>query len=173
MFMMASIPTVWAHAMGNSMGNQIDYYREIYEPYPAMVGEFVWDWKDQGLRMPVKGKTNQYYWAYGGDFGDNPNDGNFCCNGVVLPDCTPTAKSFNMKGVYQPLDILLLNAEQGKFKVKNKLQQIKFSGYDTQYVISEDGIAIASGQVTGLDLAPWDSTTITIPYEGIDFMMLL
>ena len=157
------------HAMGNSMGNQIDYYREIYEPYPAMVGEFVWDWKDQGLKMPISGKTGQYYWAYGGDFGDNPNDGSFCCNGVVLPDCTPTAKSFNMKNVYQPLDVLLLDAEQGKFRVKNKLQQVRFNGYDTQYVISEDGIAIASGMVEGLDLAPWDSTTITIPYDGITF----
>ena len=157
------------HAMGNSMGNQIDYYRDIYEPYPAMVGEFVWDWKDQGLKMPIKGKTNQYYWAYGGDFGDNPNDGNFCCNGVVLPDCTPTAKSFNMKGVYQPLDVLPLNAEEGKFRFKNKLQQVRFNGFDTQYIISEDGIGIASGTLNDLDLAPWDSTTITVPYEGIDF----
>ena len=157
------------HAMGNSMGNQLDYYREIYEPYPAMVGEFVWDWKDQGLRMPISGKPSQNYWAYGGDFGDNPNDGSFCCNGVVLPDCTPTAKSFNMKAVYQPLDILPLDVQQGTFRVKNKLQQIRFNGYDTQYVISEDGIEIARGNITDLDLAPWDSTTITVPYEGIDF----
>ena len=157
------------HAMGNSMGNQIDYFRDIYEPYPAMVGEFVWDWKDQGIRMPVPGKTNQYYWAYGGDFGDNPNDGSFCCNGVVLADCTPTAKSFNMKGVYQPLDVLPLDVEQGKFRVKNKLQQINFNGFDVQYVISEDGIKVAGGVLPNLDLAPWDSTTITIPYEGITF----
>lgn len=61
------------HSMGNAMGNQKDMYKEIYEPYPAMTGEFVWDWKDQGLRMPVSGKANQYYWAYGGDFGDFRN----------------------------------------------------------------------------------------------------
>ena len=157
------------HAMGNSMGNEIDYFREIYEPYAAMAGEFVWDWKDQGLRMPVSGKPNQSYWAYGGDFGDNPNDGNFCCNGVVLPDCTPTAKSFNMKGVYQPVDILLLNAEQGTFRIKNKLQQVALSGYDIQYIISEDGIEVGRGQLPDLDLAPWDSTTVTIPYDGITF----
>ena len=157
------------HAMGNSMGNQIDMFREVYEPYPAMVGEFVWDWKDQGLRMPVSGKSGQYYWAYGGDFGDNPNDGSFCCNGVVLPDCTPTAKSFNMKGVYQPVDVLLLDAGQGKFRVKNKLQQTKLTGYDIHYIISEDGIAVANGQLPDLDLAPWDSTTIAIPYDGITF----
>ncbi|MBP3711029.1 MAG: discoidin domain-containing protein [Bacteroidaceae bacterium] len=157
------------HAMGNAMGNQIDYFRDIYEPYPAMAGEFVWDWKDQGIKMPVPGKSNQYYWAYGGDFGDYPNDGSFCCNGVVLADGTPTAKSFNMKGVYQPIDILPLNAEQGKFKLKNKLQQIRFNGYDVQYVISEDGIKVSDGTLPDLDTASWDSITITVPYDGITF----
>ena len=157
------------HAMGNSMGNEIDYFRDIYEPYPAMAGEFVWDWKDQGVKMPVPGKSSQYYWAYGGDFGDYPNDGSFCCNGVVLPDGTPTAKSFNMKGVYQPLDVLPISAEQGKFRVKNKLQQVSFNGYDVQYVISEDGIKVSEGVLPDLDLAPWDSTTITIPYDNITF----
>ena len=191
------------HAMGNSMGNQIDYYRDIYEPYPAMVGEFVWDWKDQGLRMPVPGKASQSYWAYGGDFGDYPNDGSFCCNGVVLPDGTPTAKSFNMKGVYQPIDIQLLylrlspplssrrgstpleegqgvrRAESeeadaseslhGFFRVKNKLQQTRTAGFDTHYILYKDGIAVSSGQLPDIDLAPWDSTTVAIPLDNIDF----
>lgn len=157
------------HAMGNSMGNQIDMFREVYEPYAAMAGEFVWDWKDQGLRMPVPGKASQSYWAYGGDFGDKPNDGAFCCNGVVLPDCTPTAKSFEMKGVYQPLDVVMLNADKGTFRLKNKLQQVRFADYDIRYTISEDGIAVKTGQLADPDLAPSDSATITIPYDGITF----
>lgn len=157
------------HAMGNSMGNEIDYFRDIYEPYPAMAGEFVWDWKDQGIKMSVPGKSGQYYWAYGGDFGDYPNDGSFCCNGVVLPDGTPTAKSFNMKGVYQPVDVLPLNARQGKFRIKNKLQQCYLNNFVIQYVISEDGVTISSGRLDVPDIAPWDSTSITIPYDGITF----
>ena len=157
------------HAMGNAMGNEIDYYRDIYEPYSAMVGEFVWDWKDQGLRMPVPGKASQSYWAYGGDFGDYPNDGNFCCNGVVLPDGTPTAKSLNMKGVYQPIDVLPIDTEAGTFRIKNKLQQTRLEGFDTKWTVLEDGIAVADGNIDGLDLAPWDSTTVTIPFDDIDF----
>ena len=157
------------HSMGNAMGNQKDYYREVYEPFAAMAGEFVWDWKDQGLRMPVSGKKDQYYWAYGGDFGDRPNDGAFCCNGVVLPDCTPTAKSYNMKAVYQPVDILLLDAEKGTFRVKNKLQQTKLEAYETRWTICEDGIAVADGMLADLDLAPYDSTTVTVPYGGFTF----
>ncbi len=149
------------HSMGNAMGNQKDMYAEIYEPYPAMAGEFVWDWKDQGLKMPVAGKTGEYYWAYGGDFGDNPNDGNFCCNGAVLPDCTPTAKTYNMKAVYQPVDFIMLDSLSGTFKVKNKLQQTRLRDVNTRYDIMQDGVVVKSGTVD-LDIAPGDSTVITI-----------
>ena len=52
------------HAMGNSMGNQREFY-DLYEKYPALAGEFIWDWKDQGLSMPVPNRPSQTYWAYG------------------------------------------------------------------------------------------------------------
>lgn len=158
------------HSMGNAMGNQKDMFEEIYEPYPAMVGEFVWDWKDQGLTMPVPNKPNEYYWAYGGDFGDNPNDGNFCCNGVLLPDNTPTAKTFNMKTVYQPVDILLMDSKAGIFKVKNKLQQTNLKDVDIRYQILQDGVPVKSGNVPEVNLAPYDSTTITVDYTDVNML---
>lgn len=155
------------HSMGNSQGNQKDMYDEIYEPYTAMAGEFVWDWKDQGLQMPVPGKPGQYFWAYGGDFGDTPNDGNFCCNGVVLADCRPTSKSFNMKSVYQPVDILLVDSLEGKFKIKNKLQQTNLSNVDIKYEILQDGVSVKSSLLPAVDLAPYDSTIVTIDYSDV------
>ena len=130
------------HAMGNSMGNQREFY-DIYENYPAMAGEFVWDWKDQGLKVsatdaPMKFESlgrkgegdvvsildikNGEYWAYGGDFGDRPNDNNFCCNGVVLADNSPTAKSYEMKKIYQPIDFVMKDSVNGVFTLKSKLQ---------------------------------------------------
>ncbi|MBO7068967.1 MAG: discoidin domain-containing protein [Bacteroidaceae bacterium] len=158
------------HSMGNAMGNQKDMFKEIYEPYPAMTGEFVWDWKDQGLRMPVSGKANQYYWAYGGDFGDIPNDGAFCCNGVVLPDCTPTAKSYNMKAVYQPLDVEMKDSLAGTFWLKNKLQQKNLNNVDVRYSIQQDGIEIKSGLLPDIDIAPYDSIMATIPLDDIEML---
>ena len=155
------------HSMGNAMGNQKDMYSDIYEPYPAMTGEFVWDWKDQGLRMPISGKVNQYYWAYGGDFGDIPNDGAFCCNGVVLPDCTPTAKSYNMKAVYQPLDVIMKDSIAGTFWLKNKLQQKNLDNVDVRYSIMQDGIEIKGGLLPDIDIAPYDSVMVTIPLDDI------
>ena len=158
------------HSMGNAMGNQKDMYREIYEPYPAMAGEFVWDWKDQGLRVPVSGKANQYYWAYGGDFGDIPNDGAFCCNGVVLPDGTPTAKSYNMKAVYQPLDVIMKDSLAGTFWLKNKLQQKNLKDVDVRYSIQQDGIEIKGGLLPDIDIAPYDSIMVSIPLDDIEML---
>lgn len=158
------------HSMGNAMGNQKDMYKEIYEPYPAMTGEFVWDWKDQGLRMPVSGKANQYYWAYGGDFGDIPNDGAFCCNGVVLPDCTPTAKSYNMKAVYQPLDVIMKDSLAGTFWLKNKLQQKNLKDVDVRYSIQQDGIEIKGGMLPDIDIAPYDSILVTVPLDDVEML---
>ena len=158
------------HSMGNAMGNQKDMFREIYEPFPAMTGEFVWDWKDQGLRVPVSGKTNQYYWAYGGDFGDTPNDGAFCCNGVVLPDGSFTAKSYNMKAVYQPLDVIMKDSLAGTFWLKSKLQQKNLRDVDVRYSIQQDGIEIKSGLLPDIDIAPYDSILVTIPLGDVEML---
>lgn len=155
------------HAMGNSMGNQREFF-DIYETYPAMAGEFVWDWKDQGIRMTsgtqpltfdIKGRLQKTdivstldpskgeYWAYGGDYGDVPNDGNFCCNGVVLADCSPTAKSYNMKKIYQPIDFIMKDSLQGQFTLKSKMQQRTLDDLNVSYQILEDGIEISRGNI--------------------------
>ena len=171
------------HAMGNSMGNQREFF-DIYEKYPAMAGEFVWDWKDQGLKVSArnlpltfealgrKGLTDVKstldikkgeYWAYGGDFGDNPNDNNFCCNGVVLADNTPTAKSYNMKKVYQPLDFVMKDSLAGLFTLKNKLQQRALDDVVVYYSLLEDGIEYAHGTIDEINLAVGETADITLP----------
>lgn len=141
------------HAMGNSMGNQREYYN-LYEKYPALCGEFIWDWKDQGITMPVPDKPEETYFAYGGDFGDNPNDGNFCVNGVVLPNLTPTAKSFNVKKIYQPADFFMLDSIEGIFAVKNKMNFNNLSDYDLSYQILKDGLVVASHDFGNTNIAP-------------------
>lgn len=170
------------HAMGNSMGNQREFY-DIYENYPAMAGEFVWDWKDQGLRVsatnaPIKfealgrkGLTdvkstldiaNGEYWAYGGDFGDKPNDDNFCCNGVVLADNSPTAKSYEMKKIYQPLDFQMKENQAGLFTLKSKLQQRVLDDLTVGYILLEDGIEIGRGTIKDVSLEVGQSKDVML-----------
>ncbi len=126
-----------SHAMGNSMGNVREMF-DLYEKYPALTGEFIWDWKDQSLRMPVPGKAGEYYWAYGGDFGDVPNDGTFCTNGLIFADYSLSAKSYNTKKIYQPLDFYPGKDEQ-TFQIKNKRAFKNSNDLAVYYSILEDG----------------------------------
>ena len=73
----------YAHMMGNSGGN-LDEYWNAFETYPRLQGGFIWDWVDQGIS--AVDSTGQYVWAYGGDFGENDHDANFCLNGLNWPD---------------------------------------------------------------------------------------
>ena len=153
-----------SHSMGNSMGNVRDMF-DLYEKYPCLTGEFIWDFKDQGLL--TKTSSGQEYWAYGGDFGDNPNDGNFCINGLVRPDWSLTAKSYNTKKVYQPLEFKAVNANQGRFRVKNKMAFLPSSHYDMRYaVMDEEGNMLASGTIDK-EVAAADSALVTIDLSSL------
>lgn len=156
------------HSMGNSGGNQREYF-DVYEKYPSGTGEFIWDWKDQGIRVPVSSGSSKSYWAYGGDFGDKPNDGNFCCNGVVLPDGTPTSKSFNIKKIYQPVDFFLRNAAEGRYVVKNKLAHTDLSHLSLSYSVLRDGIPVREVSMDDVNVAAGDSTSVMLtPLDGVD-----
>lgn len=86
----------YAHAMGNSMGNFKEYWDIIYND-STIACAAIWDWVDQGLEQDG-------HWAYGGDYGDLPNDSNFCINGLLAPDRTPHPHYYEVQHVYQPLD---------------------------------------------------------------------
>ena len=89
----------YAHAMGNSLGNFSDYW-DAFRANPRLQGGFIWDWVDQGLtRVSDAGVP---YFAYGGDFGDEINDRQFCINGLVFPDRTPHPSLLEAKRAQQP-----------------------------------------------------------------------
>ena len=85
----------YAHAMGNSCGNLQEYWDVIYAD-SSICGAAIWDWVDQGLERDG-------YYAYGGDFGDKPNDGPFCINGLIAPDRKPHPHYYEVQYVYQPI----------------------------------------------------------------------
>ena len=122
----------YAHAMGNSMGNFQEYWDVIYAD-SSIAGAAVWDWVDQGIAKPVNGTGLRFpidastvslkldpdeFWAYGGDFGDKPNDGNFNINGLVAPDRTPHPHYYEVQYVYQPVKFLL--DKQGKLQMVSR-----------------------------------------------------
>ena len=98
----------YAHAMGNSMGNFQEYWDVIYAD-SSICGAAIWDWVDQGLLM--KHDNVFEYWAYGGDFGDKPNDGAFCINGLIAPDRKPHPHYYEVQYVYQPIAFRFVEAD--------------------------------------------------------------
>ncbi|MFP4054724.1 MAG: glycoside hydrolase family 2 TIM barrel-domain containing protein [Phycisphaerae bacterium] len=111
------IPCEYAHAMGNSCGNLKEYW-ELFEKHDCMQGAFVWDWVDQGLLKTAP--NGRLYWAYGGDFGDEPNDRNFCINGLIWPDRQPHPSLHELKKVTQPVGISAANLKRGEIEIRNK-----------------------------------------------------
>lgn len=88
----------YSHAMGNSNGGLAEYVH-AFTTVPGLQGGFIWDWVDQGLTE--RAPDGSPYWAYGGDYGDEPNDRDFCINGLVWPDRTPHPAMWECRKLFQ------------------------------------------------------------------------
>ena len=108
----------YSHAMGNSNGGLADYFA-AFDRHGALQGGFIWEWVDHGIR--VTDEHGREYWAYGGDFGDEPNDANFCADGLVWPDRTPHPALFEFKHLSQPVRVEPIDAGAGRFRVVSRL----------------------------------------------------
>jgi beta-galactosidase len=152
----------YAHAMGNAMGNLREYWDEIYSN-PRMLGGFIWEWADQGLyKQNEKGET---FVAYGGDFGDVPNLKAFCLDGIVLADRTLTPKYWEVKKVYQPIQIETLKIGKATvtLRITNRHSHLDLNQFDRHLRAISQGKTIALAKSSKpLDLAPGESTTIEI-----------
>ena len=106
----------YSHAMGNSNGNIFKYWDAIYQ-YPRLQGAFIWDWVDQGLwREDQNGK----YFVYGGDFGEELHDGNFCINGVVSPDRQPHPALYEIKFHLQNIKVHWTRDDPNSYVLENR-----------------------------------------------------
>jgi beta-galactosidase len=106
----------YAHAMGNGPGGFEDY-EDLFRKYPRLQGGFVWEWANHGL-WKEDGPGNAYY-AYGGDFGDVPNDGTFVMDGLCYSDHTPSPGLLEMKKLIQPVHI---SWKDGRLHFENRYQ---------------------------------------------------
>ncbi|MDD5698570.1 MAG: glycoside hydrolase family 2 TIM barrel-domain containing protein [Victivallaceae bacterium] len=149
----------YSHAMGNSNGGLKEYF-EAFEQYPGLQGGFIWDWVDQGLLKTDE--NGREYWAYGGDFGDEPNDKNFCINGLVWPDRTPHPAMYEFKYLAQPVGIDALEAESGRFVVRNKNYFTRLDQYEISWKMSINGQTVQSGKLPPLSTPPQKEETVQL-----------
>jgi beta-galactosidase len=173
----------YAHAMGNAVGNLAEYW-EAFESSDRNMGGCIWDWVDQGLRKRYDGGLDRnplfdavpgvtipggpWYYAYGGDYDDEPNDGPFCANGVILPDRQMTPKAWEVRKIYQPAAFSLDGAEAGlaRVTVRNKDFFTSLGRYELTWRVEEDGETVASGRWGRFEVAPGEERPLEIRYAA-------
>ncbi len=144
----------YAHAMGNSMGHFKEYWDVIYSD-PSIAGAAIWDWVDQGIAKPMDGSPlrpssdlsleKDEFWAYGGDFGDRPNDANFCINGLVGPDRIPNPHLNEVRHVYAPIWFI---REGNSIKLQNNNSFTPLDAYDYRYELLKGGVVTERGYLS-------------------------
>ena len=149
----------YAHAMGNSFGGFAKYW-QAFRQYPRLQGGFVWDWVDQSL---IKYDDNGKAWsAYGGDFGDTPNDRQFCMNGLVFADRTPHPALYEAKHEQQFFQFTLLPGAERQIEVTSEYLFRRSDNEVLHWSIAQDGNPLAAGEIV-LDIAPQGRQVITLP----------
>jgi len=152
----------YAHAMFNSMGS-LDIYNELFDKYPSLLGGAIWEWQDQGLyndRDP-----NHHITAYGGGFGEYPNDHYFIHKGVVFSNRAQKPHYPEMKHAYQWITITGKNPANGKYLIKNRFQFTDLKQFKGEWVITENGDKIKTGTFTTGTILPGGEKEIAIPFH--------
>jgi len=151
----------YAHAMGNGPGSLADYWK-VFRESKNMQGGFVWEWCDHGIR--TKNADGVEYYAYGGDFGDVPNDGNFITDGLVFPDKTPSPGLIELKQVIAPVRCEPADLKKGTITVYNDYDFISLEHLIAVWSVTENGRPVQSGTLAPIKINAHRKGLVTIPY---------
>jgi len=156
----------YMHAMGNSIGGADKYWDIFYADNRAQ-GGFVWDWMDQGVRLPIPdaykqqigvGPVKRTFFAYGGyveEAAGVHHDGNFCMNGLLDADQQPRPTLGAMKYLQRGIHVRVKDISAGQFEIMNWYDH----GYADDLVqgswkVEQAGEVLASGTLGDLKLGP-------------------
>jgi beta-galactosidase/evolved beta-galactosidase subunit alpha len=154
----------YAHAMGNGPGGLTDYW-DAFRRYERLLGGCVWEWLDHGIRTTApNGRT---YFAYGGDFGDEPNDGNFVCDGLLFPDRTPSPGLLELKKVQEPVHVAAveLGPEGATLEIRNRYAFQTLAHLNADWQVTRDGVVIEAGMLALPEVRPDTPVTVQVPYR--------
>jgi beta-galactosidase len=167
----------YAHAMGNSLGNLQEHWDVIYQ-HPEIVGAAIWDWVDQGIAKPLSGAPLRWdqdphqlslrdgeYWAYGGDFGDQPNDADFCINGLVGPDRVPHPHYHEVGKVYQYVHFTRNEIAPSQILIRNRYDFLSLDAFAWGYRVLVDGRVREEGDLPAPAVAPGEELVLDVGFR--------
>ena len=153
----------YSHAMGNSNGTLAEHWDAI-ESTPGLQGGFIWEWWDHGLVQALADGSKR--WAYGGDFGDEPNDGNFCIDGLVWPDRQPKPALFEHKQLGVPVRFGLRHTPDGRpdsLEVQNRQVFRDLGWLRARWELAGEEGELESGELELPATEPGATSTVALP----------
>ncbi len=151
----------YSHAMGNSNGSLADYW-DVITTTPGLQGGFLWEWKDHGIRQVLPNGTVRL--AYGGQFGDEPNDCNFVADGLVSSDLEPHPAMREVAWVYRPVAVTLAGrGARASLRVANRQSFTGLGGLRADWELLLDGAVAQRGRLRVPPVAPLHDVTVPLP----------
>jgi len=163
----------YCHAMGNGPGDLEDYFMQVYQ-YPGFAGGLVWEWCDHSVFSGKTDKGKDRY-LYGGDFNDDPNDGNFCLDGLVTPDRKPSTGLLEYKNVIRPIRAKMISLKTGEFTFINCLDFTEIGEtVKIVYEITCNGVIVERKEIFNLHIQPHESQNVCVkPEQEYDGTVLI
>lgn len=153
----------YCHAMGNGPGN-LKEYQDLFYKYDKLQGGFIWEWFDHGIESYTE-KGEKYY-RYGGDFGDDPSNKDFCIDGLLMPNRVPSPGLIEYKKVIEPITTEVVDASKAQIKLINRYDFTNLNIFEMHYSLLEDGKVLESGTIGIPSIPARQSLEMTIPVNG-------
>ncbi len=160
----------YCHAMGNGPGDLREYWKQIYSN-DEFFGGCVWEFIDHSVNIAkLPGEKN---FTYGGDFGDFPNDGNFCVDGLVYPNRKPHTGLLELKQIISPVTAELVNPDDCTIRVISRRYFKKLDDVNLVWSLERNGKEIAGGTIRSLGIAPQKSLEYKLGAKASDGLCYL
>jgi evolved beta-galactosidase subunit alpha len=154
----------YGHAMGNGPGTLLEY-QNLFRKYSRLQGGFVWEWYDHGILKTKEDNSSVY--LYGGDFGDKPNNGNFCIDGLLRPNRIPSSGLIEYKQVIAPIKTEAIDLLEGLIKITNGYDYLSLDHIVLKWQIQKDDKIIAIGEESDLPVLAGTSKTVQLQFPSI------
>lgn len=154
----------YGHAMGNGPGG-LKAYQDMYRKYKRLQGGFLWEWYDHGIYTEEKDKK---YYKYGGNYGDFPTNGNFCIDGILMPDRTPSPGMEEYKQIIAPVEITAVEGSMRKIQIRNYYDFLNLDTTTLYWEVKAEDQMIQDGTVEGLSVAPHEGKIIALPITAFE-----
>lgn len=152
----------YCHAMGNGPGNLKDYQDLVYA-HDKLQGGFVWEWFDHGIESFIE--SGEKYYRYGGDFGDDPSNKDFCIDGLIMPDRTPSPGLYEYKKVIEPITTTAVDIQKGIINLLSRYDFANLDRFNLVYKVMEDDVILQTGFMAVPSIEARANKDITLPYD--------